>query len=98
MAHSSRSNRGDPHSAIRVVDLPTHRVKKFTIPPGGNDAALSPDGTKIAVVGDVVSVIDPETGEVVRRADPGSQDFTSVSWSPDGRYVAMGGWHHEVPV
>ena len=66
-----------------------------------NATAFSPDGTQIATASGrgpgVVWVADIETGDV-RELTTGLYGFTSVAWSPDGRYVAAGGWESDVSV
>jgi WD40 repeat protein/DNA-binding SARP family transcriptional activator len=92
-----------PGSTVRVIDLTTHDVRAFPAQPWANDTAFGPDGDRLVVVGGYppgeVRVIDLETGEVLLRFEgPGDHAFTSVAWSPDGRYVAAGGWDRSVPI
>ncbi len=92
---------GDP-GAARVVDLSTQRVLSFPAPGDAKATALSPDGTQMAVASasppGVVQVTDIATGDVRELTNPGRYGFTSVAWSPDGRYIAAGGWDAAVPV
>ena len=46
----------------------------------------------------VVWVTDIATGDVRELTKPGPYGFTSVAWSPDGKYLAAGGWDAVVPV
>jgi WD40 repeat protein/DNA-binding SARP family transcriptional activator/class 3 adenylate cyclase len=73
---------------VRVLDLSTGRVVSDVLVAGAFDAALSPDGKRLAVstVLGTSAVFDVETGEKAFRLGEG--DSRSVSWSPDGRYVA----------
>jgi serine/threonine protein kinase/WD40 repeat protein len=92
---------GDP-GTVRVVDLSTQRVLRFRPPLDANATAFSPDGTQIAIAsgsapGDVW-VTDIATGDVHELTNPGKLGFTSIAWSPDGRYLAAAGWDTSVPV
>lgn len=59
------------------------------------------DGTMIAAagvnVGDpfggYLNVVNVETGESVYRNEPMPGGYSSVTWSPDGRYLAVGGFN-----
>jgi serine/threonine protein kinase/WD40 repeat protein len=86
----------------RVVDLSTERVLTLPAPKDANATALSPDGSRIAVASGgppgVVQVTDIATGDVRELTNPGKFGFTSIAWSPDGRYLAAGGWDASVPV
>ncbi|MFN7208832.1 MAG: WD40 repeat domain-containing protein [Aggregatilineales bacterium] len=57
----------------------------------------SPDGRLIALRGEgwTVSLLDAQTGEVVRRMGEG-RGGGSLDWSPDGRYLLTGGATLEV--
>jgi WD40 repeat protein/DNA-binding SARP family transcriptional activator/class 3 adenylate cyclase len=73
---------------VRVLDLSTGRVVSDVLVAGAFDLALSPDGKRLAVatVSGTSAVFDVESGEEAFRLDEG--DSRSVSWSPDGRYLA----------
>jgi WD40 repeat protein len=56
------------------------------------DSALSPDGTRLAVAGadsDSVPVFDARTGDVLVELE-NTPSVNSVSWSPNGRWIATG--------
>ncbi|HLA92193.1 MAG TPA: BTAD domain-containing putative transcriptional regulator [Actinomycetota bacterium] len=92
---------GDTGGA-RVVDLSTQRILTLPAPPESNATALSPDGKQLAVASGtppgVVWVTDIATGHVRELPNPGRYGFSSIAWSPDGRYIAAGGWEAAVPV
>jgi WD40 repeat protein/DNA-binding SARP family transcriptional activator len=74
---------------VRVLDLSSGRVVFDVLVPGAFDAALSPDGKRLAVstqLGGRSAVFDVETGEKAFRLS--EDESRAVSWSPDGRYVA----------
>ena len=94
---------GGPAGVVEVLDLSADRVLTFPAPPYVNDVALSPDGSRLVAVGgdyrgDNIHLIDVASGEVQRIPDPESVGLISVAWSPDGRYIAAGGWLGAVPV
>jgi len=93
---------GKQGSTIRVVDVSTQRVLKLPGPWETQATAFSPDGSRIAMASGAapgnVWVTDLATGDVRELMNPGSFGFTSIAWSPDGRYLAAGGWDAAVPV
>jgi WD40 repeat protein/class 3 adenylate cyclase len=57
------------------------------------DTALSPDGSRLAVASadmDSVPVFDVRSGDLVFELPRHTNAVNSVSWSPDGRWVATG--------
>ncbi|HWO69452.1 MAG TPA: BTAD domain-containing putative transcriptional regulator [Actinomycetota bacterium] len=79
-------------TTVRVLDLSTDRVVSTLRVPGAFGTAVSPDGRRLAVVGDGVgSVLDVETGEEQFRLTGVGGLGLAVSWSPDGRYIAATG-------
>jgi WD40 repeat protein/class 3 adenylate cyclase len=57
------------------------------------DTALSPDGSRLAVASadvDSASVFDVRTGRLVFELPRHTYSVNSVSWSPDGRWIATG--------
>ena len=85
-----RSFREDREAGI--LDVATSRFRGL---PQWNrdvdDAAWSPDGTRIAVAGDSdVALIDPATGWGPSYPAAGEpiEDFGALRWSPDGQWVA----------
>jgi WD40 repeat protein len=80
-------------SRIRVAETATGdivRTLRLDIFPF--DTALSPDGTLLAVVGpdiDSVPVFDVRTGDLVVELE-NTPPVQSVSWSPNGRWIATG--------
>ena len=89
-----------PEGDVRVLDLSSDRVVSAMRVNGPNETALSPDGELVAVtLGDALAqadgaVFDVRTGEQVFRLSApnccSTESFREVSWSPDGRYVAVG--------
>jgi WD40 repeat protein len=60
-------------------------------------AAFSPDGKLLAVVNGVgVDLVDPATGQTVRRLPCPGQGFACLAFSPDGKALAVGGADHIV--
>jgi len=84
---------------VRHLDRPVHPVvaprRRLVLFPDGRTIeglAVSPDGTRLAVVGeDMVSIIDTATGNRVTdylRVFDGS--LLSLRFSPDGRHLVLG--------
>lgn len=94
--------RNTPEGNVQVVDLSTDERMTFPAPPYVNDAELSPDGRTVAAVGGYAPgdlfLINIERGTVLRLKGTGGNGFTTVSWRPDGRYVAAAGWDSAVQV
>ena len=90
-------------SIVRVADAATGRVMRTfegleTFP---FDTALSPDGSQLAVASadvDVVSVFDVRTGDLVVELPRHNYSVNSVSWSPNGRWIATGAGDSSVRV
>lgn len=68
-----------------------------------NAVAWSHDGTKIAAAGTrlpatqgYIRVLDVETGETLYALDPNSGGYTSVAWSHDDRFIALGSFDQSV--
>jgi WD40 repeat protein/DNA-binding SARP family transcriptional activator len=92
---------GEPADEVRVLDLSTDRVVSTVRVQQAIDTALSPDGKRVAVArwegeageGEASAVFDVSTGEeAFALAGPNccaSPPSRGVSWSPDGRLVAI---------
>ncbi|MFH8791703.1 AAA family ATPase [Streptomyces sp. NPDC017941] len=82
----------DTLRVVRIADA----VTLWTFPPFGTGRGIpqdcvdwSPDGTRVAVgTGDVLDVRSARDGTVVAEREP-SGTVSSVSWSPDGRFLAV---------
>jgi WD40 repeat protein/DNA-binding SARP family transcriptional activator len=88
----------EPTDQVRVLDLSTDRVVSTVRVLHAIDTALSPDGKRVAVArwwptGEAGAVFDVSTGEeAFALAGPNcctSPSSRGVSWSPDGRLVAV---------
>jgi WD40 repeat protein len=82
----------------RLLDAETFAtLREFPVAPsaallGRYDAALSPDGSRLAVADhDGAHVFDVATGRETARFAGHELLTTSVRWSPDGKRVASGG-------
>jgi WD40 repeat protein/class 3 adenylate cyclase len=65
------------------------------------DTALSPDGSRLVVASadvDVATVFDVRTGDVVFELPGHTYSVNSVSWSPNGRWIATGAGDSSVRV
>ncbi|NNH68616.1 TIR domain-containing protein [Nocardia uniformis] len=87
----------DENQAIRVVDIGTGRLVVGPLGgvPTGLDSAFgvsnlvfSPDGNRIASVGEAIRVWDVDTGETVTVLDVATA--TSVAFDSDGRRIVAG--------
>jgi WD40 repeat protein len=61
--------------------------------------AWSPDGSKIAAVGiqdngakGYIRIVDVASNEILVSFEPEPGGFSSVSWSPEGQWIAVGGY------
>ena len=88
--------------SIRLIDLEKGtETRAFTdvYQPQLQTTALSPDGTRVALVrGDrSVGVFNTATGEDVKTiTDAPSRQGGALAWSPDGRVLAIHGWDSTV--
>ncbi|MDB5314023.1 MAG: hypothetical protein JWO38_8225 [Gemmataceae bacterium] len=82
----------EPGAAFRVWDLRTGRVL-LTHGPRAATAALSPDGTEVAVAdyGGAARVVDPVSGRVLRAAAK-SGGARWLGYSLDGKHLGRVGW------
>jgi WD40 repeat protein len=90
-----------PDGVVRVLDLRSDTVTTFPSAPYVNDVSISPDGSRVVSVGGFqgradLLVVDVETAKVQRI--PNDQGLLSVAWSPDGRFIAAGGFGSSVLV
>jgi WD40 repeat protein len=67
--------------------------------------AWSNDGSKIAAVGikppgtqGYIRVLDIQTGNTLYELNPSPGGFSSVVWSPDDRFIAMGGYDQVIQI
>ena len=90
-------------STVRVIEAPTGRVVQEI---GGRGTfvfatGLSPDGTRIVLGSadaDFAEVFDVATGHSIFRLPRHGGSLTTVSWSPDGRWIATGATDSSVRV
>ncbi len=91
-----------PRSHVGVLDRNAGEVRSFPGPPWANDTAFSPDDSRIVTAGGTqpgsVHVVDVVTGDIEEFEVTGRFSYTSAAWSPDGRFVAAGGFDRTVPV
>lgn len=84
--------------AVRLFDLGSGAVTPVPLAEGGiNDIAFSPDGSLLAVAlggksrkgSHFVALVDPASGQTVRTFADDGFPARSVSFSPDGRLLAV---------
>jgi TolB protein len=90
-----------PHSEIIYTSFfdgkPAVFVGKTKLTNDGNEyrsASFSPDGKIIAASVDLdgqsdIVLLDPKTGEIVKKLTDDAADDVSPSWSPDGSFIAF---------
>jgi len=72
-------------TATVLVDLATGRSRPLP-GEGGVPLAWSPDGHKLVLSGEYLTIVDVTTGGSVRLAP--ADEWASAAWSPDGRQLA----------
>jgi WD40 repeat protein len=84
---------------VRLCEVATGR-ETFTFPGprgGVNDLAFHPDGRHMAVAGSgIVEVWDVEGRRKVRELRGHSKWVYGLAYSPDGRWLATGGWDRTI--
>jgi dipeptidyl aminopeptidase/acylaminoacyl peptidase len=76
------------HGPVSVYNIGTHTVVRLGDPKKANgNAALSPDGSRVAYFGSQGSVVQSASGG---RARPLHGGTCNISWSPDGTSLAFG--------
>ncbi|MGH2641468.1 MAG: hypothetical protein ACRDGO_07195, partial [Actinomycetota bacterium] len=88
---------------VRVAEAATGRVVRTLdrLDTFAFDTALSPDGSRLAVASadvDSVPVFDVRTGDLLLELPRHLHSVNSVSWSPDGRWIATGAGDSSVRV
>jgi WD40 repeat protein/class 3 adenylate cyclase len=99
------ASHGDGSVAVWNVDRPTEPVTTLG-PAGGSEdpvllIAASPEGDLVAFVRNaspVVAVWNVETSRLAFDYDTESEPITSIDWSGDGRYLALGSYDGSVHV
>lgn len=75
---------------VREMDIPKYlkHHKGFV-----NDARFSPDGSLLALASSdrTISLINPESGDVVRVLEGHEGSVTGVTWTPDGKFLYTSG-------
>jgi WD40 repeat protein len=76
------------HGPVSVYNVRTHTAVRLGNPKEANaDAALSPDGTRVAYYSARGLVVQPAGGGRARALHGGT---CNISWSPDGKTLAFG--------
>lgn len=82
---------GENELGLARLDLATGAVRGYPTITHVQGAALSPDGSRLAVTGQgAIRVLDTATG-AVRTSFPGFAVLDGDAWSPDGRRLALVG-------
>jgi WD40 repeat protein len=79
---------------VRVIDVGTGRTATRIPAEDPFSAAISPDGTRVAIGGDEVTatVVDAVTGKRLLTLTPSDGDRPlDIAWRPDGRFFATAG-------
>jgi eukaryotic-like serine/threonine-protein kinase len=78
---------------IKLIDLASRTVRA-TIPEWAIRVAVSPDGTKLATVGDnhTISLFDFKTLALAYRVRGHTDEIFGMVYSPDSRTLATSGW------
>ena len=81
----------DDHGGVaRVVEVSTGAVVREFAWPGASAVSFSPDGARVAVLSaSSGAVLDVASGGQVAALEADLGSLFDVSWSPDGRFVAV---------
>jgi len=76
---------------VKIWDMRTRNViQTFLCSSRIRDLAWSPYGTRLALAGDTVIIIDPKTGEQIAELDE-HQSIASVDWNDNGSQLVSAG-------